>query len=129
MSSTERGAAPEMSFSEAMQELEAVLRRIEGEEIDIDRLGAELGRAAKLLEICRGKIRRAEVEVRQIVEQIEEDAPGSTDAAAGAGGAVGAAGPESSAAPGSTGASADAAGAEAPAARLASADEQDDIPF
>lgn len=61
------------SFTEAMEELEGVLRRIEGDEIDIDQLGRELGRAAELLEICRGKIRRAEVEVQQIVETIEEE--------------------------------------------------------
>ena len=73
MSSTNRDAAAEPSFSAAMEELEAVLRRIEGEEIDIDQLAAELGRAATLLEVCRGKIRRAEVEVRQIVEQIEQE--------------------------------------------------------
>lgn len=77
----------ELSFSEAMKELEAVLHRIEGEEIDIDQLGMELGRAAKLLEVCREKIRRAEVEVQQIVEKIEEDEP----AAAGAAGAAAAA--------------------------------------
>lgn len=62
-----------LSFTEAMEELEGVLRRIEGDEIDIDQLGRELGRAAELLEICRRKIRRAEVEVQQIVETIEEE--------------------------------------------------------
>lgn len=74
----------ELSFSEAMKELEAVLHRIEGEEIDIDQLGMELGRAAKLLEVCREKIRRAEVEVQQIVEKIEEDEPAAAGAAAAA---------------------------------------------
>ena len=72
----------EQSFSLAMEELESVLRRIEGDEIDIDQLGRELGRAALLLEVCRKKIRRAEVEVQQIVEAIEEEAADSGDAAA-----------------------------------------------
>lgn len=79
--STEGGIDPGgLSFSQAMEELESVLRRIEGDEIDIDQLGKELGRAAKLLEVCRGKIRRAEVEVRQIVDQIEEDGAGEESA-------------------------------------------------
>ncbi len=60
------------SFGEAMEGLETILRRIEGEEIDIDELAAELERAAKLLELCRTKIRKAEVEVRQIVQTLEE---------------------------------------------------------
>jgi exodeoxyribonuclease VII small subunit len=78
--STSSEASGELSFSQAMEELESVLRRIEGDEVDIDLLGRELGRAAELLEICRKKIRRAEVEVQQIVEAIEEDAD-SGDAA------------------------------------------------
>ena len=62
-----------MSFREAMDELEGILERIEGEEIDIDRLAEELRRAALLLDLCRGKIRKAEVEVTQIVQSLEED--------------------------------------------------------
>jgi exodeoxyribonuclease VII small subunit len=67
-------AAPahDTSFRQAMEELEAILARIEAEEIDVDRLAEELRRAAELLEICRGKIRRAEVEVTQIVQSLEE---------------------------------------------------------
>lgn len=53
-----------------MQELEAILRRVESEEVDVDGLAAELERAAELLELCRGKIRRAEVEVSQIMSSL-----------------------------------------------------------
>ena len=60
------------SFRQAMDELEGILERIEGEEIDIDRLAEELRRATQLLELCRGKIRRAEVEVTQIVQSLEQ---------------------------------------------------------
>jgi exodeoxyribonuclease VII small subunit len=62
----------EIRFGAAMQELEGILRRVEGEEIDIDELADELKRAAELLELCRAKIRRAEVEVSQIVQTLEE---------------------------------------------------------
>ena len=66
---------PALSFRQAMDELEGILQRIEGEEIDVDRLAEELRRAAVLLDLCRGKIRKAEVEVTQIVQTLEE--PGS----------------------------------------------------
>ena len=62
----------EPSFSAAMEELERILKGIEDEEIDIDVLGRELERAAGLLELCRAKIRRAETEVSQIVQGLEE---------------------------------------------------------
>ena len=52
----ERAGAANPSFRDAMDELEGILERIEGEEIDIDRLAEELRRAAQLLDLCRGKI-------------------------------------------------------------------------
>lgn len=63
---------PALGFRQAMAELEGILQRIEGEEIDIDQLAQELRRAAQLLDLCRGKIRKAEVEVTQIVQSLEE---------------------------------------------------------
>ncbi len=60
------------SFSSAMSELEAILQRIDDDAIDVDRLAEELQRATELLELCRGKIRKAEVEVKQIVEKLED---------------------------------------------------------
>ncbi len=61
---------PQPTFSEAIQELEAILQRVDSDSIDIDRLAEELQRASELLELCRGKIRKAEVEVNQIVEKL-----------------------------------------------------------
>ncbi len=60
------------SFSESLAEIEAIVGRIEAEDVDLDRLAEELQRAAELLEVCRAKIRRAEVEVRNIVETLDE---------------------------------------------------------
>lgn len=59
------------SFTAAMQELEAILRRVEAEDVDLDLLATELSRAAQLLELCRGKLRRAEAEVGQVLQQLE----------------------------------------------------------
>ena len=85
MSAQENLSLPEeIGFSEAVQELEKILRRIESEEIDLDRLAAELKRATALLEVCRGKVRRAEIEVRQIVDAIADaDADAGADPEAG----------------------------------------------
>ena len=44
-------ASEPLSFRVAMEELEAILERIEGEEIDVDELAAELRRATRLLEL------------------------------------------------------------------------------
>ncbi len=58
------------TFSEALEELEAILQRVDSEATDIDRLADELQRATELLELCRGKIKKAEVEVSQIVQKM-----------------------------------------------------------
>lgn len=71
--SEKKESVEDLKFGEALEELEAILRRVESEEIDIDSLAEELRRAAQLLEVCRGKIQRAEVEVTQIVQQLEDD--------------------------------------------------------
>ena len=78
MSAVEKKPATpaEIGFSVALAELESILERIDSDEVDIDELADELGKAASLLEICRSKIRRAEVEVSQIVQRLEaSDAP------------------------------------------------------
>ncbi len=78
MSAKKTGAeSAEPGFTEAIRELEAILARVEGEEVDVDRLAAELARAAELLDLCRGKIRRAELEVAQIVQRLEGDGDNS----------------------------------------------------
>jgi len=66
---SERVAEP--GFTEAIRELEALLARVEDDSLDIDRLAAELERAAELLALCRGKIRKAEIEVAQVVQKLE----------------------------------------------------------
>ena len=63
---------PAPGFSEAMQELESILQRIDDDRIDIDQLAGELRRANELLDLCRGKIRKAEVEVNQIVQRLDD---------------------------------------------------------
>lgn len=70
---TKKKQAAELRFGEAIEELETTLRRVESEEIDIDDLADELKNAAQLLEICREKIRKAELEVTQIVQALDED--------------------------------------------------------
>jgi len=70
--SAKKKATEDLRFGEAIEELERILKQVEAEEIDIDELADQLKVAAELLELCRSKIRRAEVEVTQIVQALEE---------------------------------------------------------
>ncbi len=64
--------ADELRFGQAMERLEGILRRVEEEEVDIDELGERVKEASRLIELCRAKIRKADLEVTQIVQALEE---------------------------------------------------------
>ena len=73
MAEDETPTTGEMGFSAAMSELEEILRRVESDEVDIDGLATELTRAAQLLELCRERVKKAEVEIEQIVDRLGDD--------------------------------------------------------
>ena len=54
-----------------VEEIGMFVSLIESEAVDVDALATELARAAQLLETCRAKIRKAELEVAQIVQRLE----------------------------------------------------------
>ena len=64
-------AKKELRYREAMDEIEAILARIENSETDIDDLAAEIKRAAKLLQDCKEKLFRTEEEVGKIMKSEE----------------------------------------------------------
>jgi exodeoxyribonuclease VII small subunit len=71
-----------MSYADAQAELDAILRELDGDEVDVDVLGARVRRAAELLRLCRSRIAAARFEVEQVVGELESEA----DQAAAAGG-------------------------------------------
>jgi exodeoxyribonuclease VII small subunit len=74
METTQENEAQEPRYKEALNELEQILDQIEGGEVDLDDLGAKVERAAALIQLCRGKIERAEVQVRRIIESLDREA-------------------------------------------------------
>lgn len=63
----------ELRYAEALKELEQILKSIEQDEVDLDDLGQHVERAAHLIQVCRGKIERAEMQVKRIVDDLEQD--------------------------------------------------------
>ena len=60
-------AKKELGYRESINEIEAILAKIEGGETDIDDLSAEIKRAAKLLQGCKEKLFQTEQEVNQLI--------------------------------------------------------------
>jgi exodeoxyribonuclease VII small subunit len=64
----------DVGYAAALAELDEILRELDGDEVDVDVLGARVRRAAELLRICRSRIASARFEVEQVVAELESDA-------------------------------------------------------
>ena len=73
-----------LSYAEAVEELEAILAELDGDEVDVDVLAERVRRAADLVQLCRRRLDAARVEVTRIVADLEAVAP-LPDTADGAG--------------------------------------------
>jgi exodeoxyribonuclease VII small subunit len=63
----------EISYVDALAELERILDELDGDEVDVDVLGARVKRAAELLRLCRDRIAGARFEVEQVVAELEAE--------------------------------------------------------
>jgi exodeoxyribonuclease VII small subunit len=73
---------PTIGYAEALAELEGILDELDGDEVDVDVLGARVRRAAELLRLCRERIAGARFEVEQVVGELEAEANAAAAAAA-----------------------------------------------
>ena len=72
--------AEDLSYADAMTELEGILAALEGDALDVDSLADRVARAARLIDHCRGRIERARTEVgRVVVELGDQDAPSAQE--------------------------------------------------
>lgn len=63
-------AKKEIGFNEAVKGIEEILRNIEEGEPDIDRLSADVKRAAELIKICRSRLRETEEKIDGIMKEL-----------------------------------------------------------
>jgi exodeoxyribonuclease VII small subunit len=57
-----------LNYSEAVQEIETILKEIENESIDVDVLSEKVKRAAELLTTCKQKLSTTEKEIEEILK-------------------------------------------------------------
>lgn len=66
-------AAKKETYTEAMKKLEAIIAKIESNELDIDQLGENLQEAQKLIKFCREKLYKADTEIKKMLEEGREE--------------------------------------------------------
>ena len=62
----------QLTYSQALTELEEIISEIESEEINVDVLAERVKRASYLIKYCKGRLRNTEEEVKKVLSEIEE---------------------------------------------------------
>lgn len=60
-------------YEEALAELEQIVRKMEGNEYDIDELAVQLKRAQQLITFCKDKLTKTEKELLQLQGNATEE--------------------------------------------------------
>ena len=61
-------AKKELTYAEAMAEIEKILGRLRSEEMNVDGLAAEVKRATEQIASCKARLRKAEADVNKVLE-------------------------------------------------------------
>ena len=62
------------SYSKSFEELQKILDSIEGEDVEIDKLAEKVKRATELIKVLRSKLKKTEIEIKEIVKEFETSA-------------------------------------------------------
>ena len=62
----------DVKYQKAMRQLEEIVAKIENEAIDVDELSSKVKEAVSLVKLCKDKIAKAEMEVKKVVDGLEE---------------------------------------------------------
>ena len=57
----------ETKYEAAFQELQAIVRRMENDELDIDQLTTQLRRAQQLVKLCKDRLTKTDEEIKKIL--------------------------------------------------------------
>lgn len=64
----------DLSYADAIAELESIVATLERDELDVDVLATRVSRAAELIKLCRDRIGCTRIEVERLVADLEPDA-------------------------------------------------------
>ena len=58
-----------MKYEQAFAEVQAIVRRMENNELDIDQLSEQLRRAQQLIKFCKDKLTKTDEEIKKILAE------------------------------------------------------------
>ncbi len=66
-------ANKKISYEKAYEKLEDIILQMEGGELNVDSLSANVKRAAELIKICKAKLFETEEEIEKILDNIDKE--------------------------------------------------------
>jgi exodeoxyribonuclease VII small subunit len=66
-------------YAAALDELDQILRELEGTDVDVDRLAERVARASELIAVCRQRIGAAKLRIDQVIADLDGGADDSAD--------------------------------------------------
>ena len=63
----------DVKYSKAIERLDEIIGKIESDEIDVDELSLRVKEAVGLVKLCKAKIDKAEMEVKQVVDEFAKE--------------------------------------------------------
>ena len=66
-------AKKNLSYSQAIAEIESIVEKIENNELDIDELASNVKRVDELIKFCTAKLKSTEEEVEQILKDFDDN--------------------------------------------------------
>jgi exodeoxyribonuclease VII small subunit len=65
-----------LSYTEAVGNIEEILQQIETGELDVDELAEKVKQASELLKLCKGKLFQTEREIEKILKDMDGEKSG-----------------------------------------------------
>jgi len=68
-------STPTPTYAIALDELDQILRELEGSDVDVDRLAERVARASELIAVCRDRIATARLRIDEVIAGLDGEAP------------------------------------------------------
>ena len=65
-------AKKEISYTDAIAEIEAILKDIDDGDLDVDDISEKVKKVSYLIKICQKKLHSTQLDVEKIIEKIDE---------------------------------------------------------
>jgi exodeoxyribonuclease VII small subunit len=65
-------AKKQITYNEAITEIQQILEEVETEKIDIDLLSEKIKRATELIEVCKNKLKKTDEEIEALLKSVDK---------------------------------------------------------